>query len=378
VKPSHLLAIVLIGVLCGTVFAHQSSVKNVDVTIERDRAAVQLTIAPGDVTGPLGLADTAQPTARQASSAAAAAYIAGWLEIRIPDGPPCVAGVPRAHPDGKFVVVEWEVSCGGSDPIANRAIDRLELDFTGLFEPDQRHEAVVSVHAPGEHNDPSIVRSSAPVLVVRAGDGASIVAWIWYGVDHIWGGPDHVCFVLALLLVVVLVRTSDGWDTRSPFAALRATATIITAFTIAHSLSLIAASLGWIALPSRVVESLIALSIIYTAVENVIRPDVRWRFALTFGFGLVHGLGFASTLEERLPPTNVLVPLLSFNVGVELGQLTIVAVALPACWAASRLFGAGRYRRHVLPGAAVVLCSVGIKWLIERVFDTSLFTLWGM
>jgi hypothetical protein len=375
VKPALVLALVLIGALGGPALAHQSSVKNVDLTIDRDRAIVQLTVAPGDVTAPLGLADTAQPTLDQATSAPAAAYIAGWLAIRIPDGTACVAGPARAHADGKFIVVEWEARCGGS---GGSSIDQLELDFTGFFQPDQRHEAVVSVHAPGEHDDPTVVRASHPILVVRAGDGASIAAWILYGIDHIWGGADHECFVVALLLVVVLVRTSGGWDTRAPFAAVRATATIVTAFTIAHSLSLIAAALGWIALPSRLVESLIALSIVYTAVENVIRPDVRWRFALTFGFGLVHGLGFASTLEERLPPTHVIVPLLSFNVGVELGQLTIVAVVLPAFWAACRLLGADRYRRYVLVTAAVVLSSVGIKWLIERVFDVSTFTFWGM
>jgi HupE / UreJ protein len=183
--------------------------------------------------------------------------------------------------------------------------------------------------------------------------------------------------VLALLLVVVLVRRTK-WETRSLLGALRATAAIITSFTVAHSISLIAASLGWIELPSRLVESLIAISIIYTAIENVVRPDVRWRFALTFGFGLVHGLGFASVLQEQLPPTNVIVPLLSFNVGVEIGQLTVVAVALPVFWLASRQLGADRYRRWVLPGAAVLLTLVGIKWLIERAFDVSTFTFWGM
>lgn len=366
-----LLAIVLIASSATAARAHQSSVKIVDLTIDGARAAVSFTVAPGDVTEPLELADSAEPSVEQALAPAAAEYVATWLAIGIPAGGPCERSPPRARADGKFVIVEWEVTC------ATKPIDRLELDFTRFFAPDQRHEAVVSIHAPGERSDPTIVRSGSPILVVRAGDGASVGAWILYGMDHIYGGPDHVCFVIALLLAVVLVRRTH-LETRSPRAALRATAAIVTAFTIAHSISLIAAALGWIELPSRLVESLIAASIIYTAIENVIRPDARWRFALTFAFGLAHGLGFASTLEARLPPSNVIVPLLSFNIGVELGQLTIVAVALPIFWVTARWLGPERYRRFVLPAAAVLLSLVGIKWLIERAFDISTFTFWGM
>jgi len=122
----------------------------------------------------------------------------------------------------------------------------------------------------------------------------------------------------------------------------------------------------------------IAASILYTAIENVVSPDARHRFAMTFGFGLVHGLGFASVLDELLPPTHVIVPLLSFNVGVEIGQLTIVAVALPVFWALARALGADRYRRIVLAVAATPLVLVSIKWLIERVFGITTFSLFGM
>jgi hypothetical protein len=187
-----------------------------------------------------------------------------------------------------------------------------------------------------------------------------------------------VSFVLALLLVVMLVRQGDTWTTRPPVATLRRTATIVTAFTIAHSLSLIAASLGWVRLPGRLVESLIAVSILYTAIENLVRPDVRWRFALTFGFGLVHGLGFASVLQVMLPPDHILGPLLGFNLGVEIGQLVIVAIALPIAWLAARELGAVRYRHSVMPVVSIAIAAFAIKWLIERVFVLTLFTIWGM
>jgi hypothetical protein len=356
--------------------AHQSSIKYTDLTVDGTRVTVALTIAPADATGPLGLPDDARPTLSEvlASADKVSTYIATWFAVALPSGAACGASDPRAGPDAdnNFVVVTWTVTC--PEPI-----DELALDFSRFFAVDQRHEAILTVHAPGEQVDPIVVRAQAPKLVVRAGSSSSITDWIGYGMDHIYGGLDHIFFVLALLLVVVLGRAEDGsWIVRPPLSALRSTATIITAFTVAHSVSLIAASLGWIQLPSRLVESLIAASIVYTAIENVIRPDVRWRFALTCAFGLVHGLGFASMLEELLPPTHVIVPLLSFNVGVEIGQLTIVIVALPVLWTLARLLGADRYRRIVLPVAATPLVLVGIKWLIERVFDVPTFTFLGM
>jgi hypothetical protein len=172
--------------------------------------------------------------------------------------------------------------------------------------------------------------------------------------------------VLALLLVVMLARGSTSWELRPLSRTLRSTAMVITAFTVAHSVSLIAASLGWIELPSRFVESAIALSIAYTAAEDVLHPDVRWRFALTFAFGLVHGLGFASTLAVMLPPHDVVAPLLLFNLGVEIGQLTIVLVALPALYAFAQTIGAERYRRVAMPVLAIAVFVFGLLLLIER------------
>jgi len=371
-----LLVLSLLAALAAPAAAHQSSVKYTDLTVDGPLVTVALMIAPADATGPLGLPDDAQPKLPEvlASADKVSAYIATWFAVALPSGAACDVRDPRAGPDaeGRFVVVTWTVTCPDT-------IDELALDFTRFFAVDQRHEAILTVHAPGEQVDPIVVRAQSPKLTVRAGSSSSIGDWIGYGMDHIYGGLDHIFFVLALLLVVVLARGEDGtWSVRRPLAALRSTATIITAFTVAHSCSLIAASLGWVQLPSRLVESLIAASIVYTAIENVVRPDVRWRFVLTCAFGLIHGLGFASMLEELLPPTHVIVPLLSFNVGVEIGQLTIVVVALPVFWGLARVLGADRYRRGVLAVAAAPLALVGIKWLIERVFDVTTFTFLGM
>lgn len=353
--------------------AHQTSVKYVDVTVDGTRAAVKLTVAPGDVTEPLGLPPDARPEVAAATTPRVAAYVARWLAVGPADEAPCPASPPRIHPDadGRFVVVEWEVACAGE-------LARLAIDLRAFFVVDQRHEAIVTVHEPNAAGDAAVVRAADPILHVHAGEPPGIAAWIAAGIAHIWDGRDHVCFVLALLLVVMLVRHDGQWTTRPPRATLRHTATIITAFTLAHSLSLSAASLGWFSLPSRFVESMIAFSILYTAVENIVRPDVRWRSVLTFGFGLMHGLGFASVLQVSLPPDHVIGPLLGFNLGVELGQLVIVMIALPLAWLCARELGAERYRRRVMPALSIVIAALAIKWLIERAFAVPMGTFWGM
>jgi hypothetical protein len=379
---ASLVAILAVAVLAGLAAlaalatpadAHQTSVKYVDVTVDGRRATVKLTVAPGDVTEPLGLPADARPTVAEAVAPRVAAYVAGWLAVGPDGGAPCPTAAPAAHPDpdGRFVVVEWQVTC-------DDALARLALDFRAFFAVDPRHEAIATVHAPGATEDAAVVRAGEPILRVHAGESLGLAAWIFAGVEHIWDGRDHVCFVLALLLVVMLVHSGDHWSTRAPLATVRHTAAIVTAFTVAHSISLIAASLAWVSLPGRLVESLIAFSILYTAIENIVRPDVKWRFVLTFGFGLVHGLGFASVLRVMLPPDHIIAPLLGFNLGVELGQLVIVLIALPLAWLLARELGADRYRRRAMPVLSIAIAAIAIKWLVERTLDVTLITFWGM
>jgi len=371
------LVLAVIVAFGGVARAHQSSIKYADVTVDKSRAVVRVTIAPTDVTQPLGLEEGSKPTVADVLAPATldrvTGFVASWIALRTPDGIACTIAAPRAAPDadGKFVDVSWDATCVGT-------IGKLVLDFTRFFALDQRHEAIVSVHAPGEQVEPTVVRISDPVLTVTPGQATSLLGWIRNGMDHIYGGLDHIAFVLTLLLIVTIQRVGGEWKLRSPWMAIKTTAVIITAFTIAHSASLIAASLGYISLPSRFVESMIAASIVYTALEDIIRPDVRWRYALTFGFGLIHGLGFASVLAELLPKDQVIIPLLTFNLGVEIGQLSIVIVVIPLLWALARLVGAARYRRIVVPVAAVPLVLLGTKWLIERVFEISTVSIFGM
>jgi hypothetical protein len=182
--------------------------------------------------------------------------------------------------------------------------------------------------------------------------GETFVRFAALGVTHILPyGLDHVLFVLGLALLSPRV---------GPLLAQ------VTAFTLAHTLTLALSSYGAFALPSRVVEPLIALSIVYVGVENALSPRLRpSRVALVFAFGLLHGLGFAGVLAEMgLPERHRVVALLAFNVGVELGQLAVIGLAFAGLglWALAR-----RDRRLLVRPASLAIAAIGLLWSVRRV-----------
>jgi hydrogenase/urease accessory protein HupE len=174
------------------------------------------------------------------------------------------------------------------------------------------------------------------------------------GVEHIWLGFDHLLFLFALLAVCRSFRSIAG---------------IVTCFTVAHSITLALATFDLVRLPAAWVEPAIAVSIIYVGIENLLRrgeePAGRW--ALTFAFGLIHGFGFAGVLRDlglgRNAGEGVALPLLSFNLGVELGQIAIAAVVLPVVWRLRKREG---FRRRGVPVFSGLVAAAGLFWLIER------------
>lgn len=183
--------------------------------------------------------------------------------------------------------------------------------------------------------------------------GQVFVDYLWLGFTHILPkGLDHILFVLGLFLLGTAWRPLL-WQ--------------VTAFTAAHTLTLGMATYGVVRLPPSIVEPLIALSIVYVALENTRRTELgRGRLALVFGFGLLHGLGFAGVLEELgLPKGQLLNALLSFNLGVELGQLAVIALAFLAIgWARHKAW----YRSRVVVPLSLAIAAVGLYWTIERIF----------
>jgi hydrogenase/urease accessory protein HupE len=232
-----------------------------------------------------------------------------------------------------------------------------------------QHRALVTIRNSGQAAEvvrlgPSDVslasdRATSPQGATRATsvrweEARDFLAW---GIRHIFSGYDHIAFLLGLLLATAVVRD---------------VVKIVTSFTVAHSVTLLLSALQVVRLPSRLTESLIALSIVYVAAENIFgqKSRFRHRWLVAFGFGLVHGLGFATDLRERLAESGrVVLPVLSFNVGVEVGQLAIVAMALP-------LLGLLRNANHAWAGDAgstrylrlgsLPILGLGIFWLVQR------------
>jgi hypothetical protein len=192
--------------------------------------------------------------------------------------------------------------------------------------------------------------------------------YIVEGVWHIWIGFDHILFLLSLLLPAVLVRREQHWEPApslkgSLFEVLK----VVTAFTLAHSITLSLAVLGVITLPSRFVESVIAASVVVAALNNLRGTVDRRRWVMAFVFGLVHGFGFASVLADLgLPQGALALALVGFNLGVEIGQLAIVAAFLPAAYL---LRGTAFYRIGVLRVGSLAVAVLASWWLVQRAFN---------
>lgn len=232
----------------------------------------------------------------------------------------------------------------GEDSQVLLTATRAEETFTG----------VISTSSP-RWNEPA-----------RASAWASFVRFIGAGVWHVWIGYDHIAFVLLLLLPSVLRPVDDQWRGADGLVSVaREVFFVVTAFTLAHSATLVLAVTGLVRLPSRPVELAIAASIVIAAAINLLPRLSRLRLPLAFGFGLVHGFGFASVLGELDTQGARLLPVLAgFNIGVEVAQLSIVAVVLPLIYLArsTRWYATG-----VLPLGSCALGAAGAVWLVQRI-----------
>jgi HupE / UreJ protein len=199
-------------------------------------------------------------------------------------------------------------------------------------------------------------------------------AFVREGVHHIVTGYDHVLFLLCLLFPSVMRRTKTGWVPVEQLSqALWPVLSIVTAFTVAHSITLTLAALQWVSLPASLIEPLIAVTIAIAALDNL-RPVLgRRRFMMTFLFGLIHGFGFASVLQELELPTSAFVgALLQFNLGLELGQVAIVAAVAVLLFLVRKR---AAYVPWVIRGGSMAAIAVAVVWFIERTADVSLLPL---
>jgi len=298
-----------------------------------------------------------------------AAYAGARLAITA-DGEPCTLEIGAQqvddHTDGTYTVLPLRVTCP-RPPVV------LGLAYTLFAELDPQHRGLLQLGTPAGTRA-AILGPLAPLQRFELGHGGAweqFAAYLRDGVWHIWIGFDHILFLLSLLLPAVGLWAARRWRPVERFAsAFWDVLRIVTSFTVAHSVTLSLATLGFVSLPSRLVESAIAASVVVAALNNVWPLFLGRRWLMAFAFGLVHGFGFASVLAELgLPQGTLALALVGFNVGVELGQLAIVLVFLPLAWAVRRSWF---YRRAVLLGGSLAIAALAAVWLAERVFEVKL------
>jgi hypothetical protein len=271
------------------------------------------------------------------------------LAVRLPAR--CTASAPPRRVDvGGAITERWQVECGGALFGESVAVDGLDATLTDVLARVERADGTSQVVR---------LTPTAPAFVVESAPRPLAVAatYVRLGIEHIWLGIDHLLFVLGLLLLVQGRRRLIG---------------TITAFTVAHSITLAAATLGVVRLSQAPVEAVIALSIVFVAGELAHEREGRpgwtrrWPWLVAFCFGLLHGFGFAGALREvGLPEQAIPLALLCFNLGVEIGQLLFLAAALP-------VIGWIRGGRFAFPAWAWRVPAYGIGgiaayWTIERV-----------
>jgi hypothetical protein len=272
------------------------------------------------------------------------------------------------HTDGAYAVLRLRADCGA-------AIGALGIDYRLLFDLDPQHKGLLRF-GNGADTSTAIFTPGAASQQLQAGGASAwrqFLDYVKHGVWHIWIGFDHILFLLSLLLPAVLVYRDRAWLGAATFReAAVDVVRIVTAFTLAHSITLTLATLGMLSLPSRLVESAIAASVVLAALNNLWPMFQRRRAMAAFGFGLLHGFGFAGVLIDLgLPQASLMLSLLGFNVGVELGQIAIVCVFLPLAFLARNTVA---YRKAIFSGGSALIALVALVWLAERGLDIQIMS----
>lgn len=262
--------------------------------------------------------------------------------------------------DGAYAWLPFTSQCTG-------VIDSLRIQYSLLRTEDPSHRGLLRLRANG------MVQTA-----VLGGDVESpafsthgVSRWRTFqeyltaGIWHIWSGIDHLLFLISLLLPSVLWRRGKHWEpVQSAQPALLSILKVVTAFTLAHSITLSLAALDIVRLPTRLTESVIAASIVVAALNNIFPVVTESRARIAFSFGLLHGFGFASVLADMgLPPGARLLSLIGFNAGIECGQLAVVLAVMPVVYAFRRQL---LYRQTILPlGSAAIAVLAGF-WCLQR------------
>ncbi len=273
------------------------------------------------------------------------------------------------HTDGAYVVIKFVASC-------KKIVTELNLHYSlfadidpthrGLLRLEYKNNTKTSIFGPDNAQQSFILQKTNQLIEFKN----YVIEGIW----HIWIGYDHILFLISLLLPAVLIRNAGNWEPSTSFkATFIDVLKVVTAFTLAHSVTLTLATLQIVTLPSRWVESAIAASVVLAALNNLNPRILKKRWMAAFAFGLIHGFGFAAVLSELgLQNTALILALVGFNVGVEIGQIGILSIYLPISFALRRTWF---YKTVFFYAGSIIIIGIATIWFIERAFDIKLFTM---
>jgi hydrogenase/urease accessory protein HupE len=346
-----LISLLFLLVYAQVTFAHDPGLSSAEVVLNEKGVDISITFALQDTESfaPMDKDGDAEVSneEREASKPEVAALIAKELEVTLNNQnvkPFEIENVTFDAQNNAHLLFHYQ-------PTATSL--KMQLSFLNKLADGHKQVVTIKDSAGKNLNEKMLTQQDNVIeLNLAAGESSSMFKdFFVLGIEHILTGYDHLLFLFALLIV-----THRFW---SAFG-------IITFFTIAHSITLAIAGMNLLTIPSTIVEPLIAASIVYVGVENLIVKEPKGRKYLTFAFGLIHGFGFAAVLQEMnitSIESGILVPLFSFNLGVESGQLIVTSLALPIIW---WLHTKALIEKYFVPVCSTIVCLAGGFWLIER------------
>ena len=358
---SHFLCVIFLCALPNSLRAHDPGLSTATVRLEADKMEAVLVFSVVDAGEIVDLDKDRDGQVSKEELAAGAAELQKLapqaLEVKF-DEQPVTATDARCRFDesgNASVYLSFPARPFSKLVVRSKWLAMLPIGHRQFFSLQNPNGDALAERLLSANSDSVTVQmSAAEPKPVGGAKANSFADFLLMGVKHIWTGYDHLLFLFGLLIV-----------TRNFVSSLK----IITCFTIAHSITLAVATLSLVQISSRIVEPLIAASIVYVGVENLFRgDDPKGRWLLTFAFGLIHGFGFASVLRELGVGANgsgIAVPLVSFNLGVELGQIVVAGLALPVIW---KLRRNPVFLRRWVPACSALVVLLGGFWFVQRVW----------
>ncbi len=367
-KRSRLI-LTLGALLAGTAFAHKPSDSFLTIDLEGTTVSGQLDLALKDLEPALGLDGDGDGRVTwgelKAKRAAIEAYARERLHLRTTKEDCALAPLDllvTTHTDGAYASLIFDTTC------MHEKIAALDVGYDALFDLDAQHRGLLKISFREAQVSHVFTAASRAYHFDATGGGTRqrLAAFAAEGLHHIFRGYDHMLFLVALVLPAVFWRPGRRLLPRARLrSVLVDTAKVVTAFTVAHTVSLCLTTFHVITPPpARLVEALIALTIVLTALNNIVGVVRERRWAVGFAFGLIHGIGYASVLADLgLEGWNLASPLIGFNLGVEAAQLIVIAAFLPLAFLLRRT---RFYRTVVLYGGSAATGLLALSWMLEQ------------